>query len=43
MDKFRVEETENKIDDQASGINAQANEDDPGNNMQGFKYEDVVF
>jgi hypothetical protein len=43
LDKFRFEKTENKIDDQASGLNAQSNEDDPCNNMQGFKYEVVSF
>jgi hypothetical protein len=43
LDKFRFVETKNKIDYQTSGFNAQANEDDPGNNMQGYKYEVVSF
>jgi hypothetical protein len=43
MDNFGFVETENKINYQTSGFNAQANEDDPRNNMQGNKYEVVSF
>jgi hypothetical protein len=43
LDKFRFEQTENKIYNQATGFNAQAYKDDPSHNMQAFKYEVVVF
>jgi hypothetical protein len=43
MDNFGFEKAVNEIDDQTSGFNAQANEDDPRNNMQGYKYEVVSF
>ena len=43
MDKFRFVKAEYKIDYQASGFDAQAHEDDPGHNTQGFKYEVVFF
>jgi hypothetical protein len=34
MDNFRLEETENKIDYQGSGFDAQANKNDPANYLQ---------
>jgi hypothetical protein len=43
LDKFRFVQTENEIDDQASGFNAQANENDPGNNLQDYKYKVALF
>ena len=43
MDKFRFKETENKIDYQGSGFNAQANENDPGNNKKTCKYDVTSF
>jgi len=43
MDKFRFIQTENEIDNQATSLNAQAYENDPGNNKQAFKYDVVSF
>jgi hypothetical protein len=43
LDKFGLVQTENKIDYQASGFNAEANEDDPGNNVYYLEYEVVCF
>jgi len=43
VDNFWFVETENKIDDQGSGLNGQAYENDLGHNMQAFKYEVVSF
>ena len=43
LDKLRPEEAENKIDDQAPGLNAQPDKNNPGNNAQALKYEVVSF